>query len=100
MAATQVAKPDGATRLIGTIEEMERSALESVRTFVDTVDGVFPDVGDDHARRRVIDGAFKMVEQIVGASNRLATNVVTATERALAELDRDGAVKATPAAKS
>lgn len=94
MAATQEMKPDGATRFIDNIQEMEQSALESVRAFVDTVDGVFPAAGEDGARRKVIDGAFTMVEQLVGASNRLAQNVVKATERALDQLDREAATTA------
>ena len=78
-------KPDGATRLIGTIEDAEQSTLEAVRKFLDTVDGVFPDVGEDGPRRKVIDSAFKMVEQLVGASNKLAQNIVKVTEDALGE---------------
>jgi hypothetical protein len=89
MAATRPARSDGATRLIDSIQEMEQSAVDSVRAFVDTVDGVFPDVGDDSPRRKVIDGAFTMVEQLLGASNRLAERVVGVTERALDELDHD-----------
>ena len=56
-----------------------------MRKFVDTVDGVFPDVGEDGPRRKVIDAAFKMVEQLVGASNQLAQNVVELTENAMGE---------------
>jgi hypothetical protein len=54
-----------------------------VRKFVDTVDGAFPDVGDDGPRQKIIDSAFRMVEQMVGASNQLAQNVVKVTGEAL-----------------
>jgi hypothetical protein len=73
----------GAARLIDSIEETERATLESVRKFVDTVDGAFPDVGDDGPRQKIIDSAFRMVEQMVGASNQLAQNVVKVTGEAL-----------------
>ncbi len=87
MAATQ-AKEDGATRLIDTIEDAEKTSLEAVRKFVDTVDGAFPDFGDDEPRRKIIDSAFRMTEQLVGASNRLAQNILDVTERELQEPDR------------
>lgn len=58
-----------------------------MRKFVDTVDSVFPDVTADGPRRTIIDSAFKMVEQLIGASNRLAQNIVTVTESALGDLD-------------
>src|SRR5690242_1432621 len=95
MAATQEMGSDGATRLIDSVQDMEQSAVEAVRKFVDTVDGVFPDVGDDHARRRVIEGAFTMVERLIGVSNRFAQDVVRTTERALDQLDRDGSTTTT-----
>lgn len=73
----------GAARLIDSIEETERATLESVRRFVDTVDGAFPDVGEDGPRQKIIDSAFRMVEQMVGASNQLAQNIVQVTGEAL-----------------
>lgn len=74
-----------ATRIIGSIEDAEHSALEAVRKFVDTVDGAFPDIGEDGPRRKIIDSAFKMVEQLLGATNELAANIVDVTERAMKE---------------
>jgi len=76
-----------ATRLIDSIEESERATLESVRRFVDTVDGAFPDLADDSPRQKIIDSAFKMVEQLVGTSNKLAQNIVKVTGEALGEQD-------------
>ena len=46
--------------------------LESVRKLIDTVDSVFPDVTEDGPRRTIIDSAFKMVEQLVGAVDPVA----------------------------
>lgn len=84
-----------ATRVIDSVDEAERSALEAVRKFVDTVNGVFPDVSSEAGpRQKVIDSAFKMTEQLVGASNLLAHGIVHAAEDALREADKTG-----PAAK-
>jgi hypothetical protein len=83
------AKEDGATRLIETIEHAEKTSLEAVRNFLDTVDGVFPHLGgEDGPRRKIIDSAFKMTEQLVGASTGIAKNVLEVTEKALRESDR------------
>lgn len=81
---------DGAIRLIDSVEEAEQSALEAVRKFLDTVDGVFPKVSEDAPRRKIIDSAFKMTEQLVGASNQLARRVVAVTENALDEHEKKG----------
>jgi hypothetical protein len=43
MTGTEQAKrDDGAIQLIDSVEDAEHSALEAVRKFLDTVDGVFP----------------------------------------------------------
>jgi len=93
MANTQQrAAVEGAHRVIESVREAEESALEAVRKFVDTVDGVFPNISEDGPRRKIIDSAFKMTEQVVGASAQLAQKVVKATGDALAQTDRpDGA---------
>ena len=83
------AKPDNASRVIESIQDLEQSTLEAVRKFVDTVDGQFPDLREDGPRRKIIDSAFKMVEQMVNASNKMAQNVVSVTENALAEFDKE-----------
>ena len=91
MADTQQkTRDDGALRIIDSVQEAENSALEAVRKFLDTVDGVFPDVNVEGPRRKIIDAAFKMTEQLVGASNELARRVVTLTENALEEYERTG----------
>ena len=82
---TEATTEDPAARLMTTIEETEQTALEAVRKFVDTVDGVFPDLVEDGPRRKIIDSAFSMVEQLVSASNQLARNIVDVTEKALKE---------------
>ena len=62
------------------LESGQRAAIEAVRKFVDTVDGVFPDTSEDGPRRKIIDSAFKMVEQLVGASNDFAKRIAKVTE--------------------
>jgi hypothetical protein len=60
------------------------SVLEAVRNFLDAVDGVFPDASADNGpRRRIVDSAFKMTGQLVGAANELAQRIVKVTENAL-----------------
>ncbi len=65
------------------MRDAEKSALESVQRFVDTVNGAFPDLGSDGPRRKIIDSAFKMTEQLVGTSNQLAEKIVKATRDGL-----------------
>ena len=83
------ARPDRASRVIESIQDLEQSALEAARKFVDTVDRQFPDVREDGPRRKIIDSAFKMAEQMVNASNKFAQNIVSVTENALGELDKN-----------
>ena len=88
MAGTQTKECD--TRLIDSIEDAEQLSLKSVRRFVESVDDTFPHLGgDDAPRRRIIDSAFKMTEELVGASNRLAQNVLELTEKTLSDSDRE-----------
>ena len=83
-----------ADRIIESFRDAGNTALESVRKFLDTVNGAFPDVGADHGpRQRIIDSAFKMTEQLVSASTELAKN---AAKRAPAKK----AAKGAPAKKS
>jgi hypothetical protein len=81
-------RDDGANRIIESLQDAEQSALESVRRFVDTVDGAFPDLREGGTRKKVLDAAFKMTEQLVTASNRLAQRIVTVTENALDEFEK------------
>ena len=76
------------TRLFDRIENLEQVSLEAVRKFLDTVDGVFPDLSKDGPRRKIIDSAFKMTEQLVSTSTRLAQNILEVTEKALTESDQ------------
>jgi len=73
-------------RIIESFRDTGNAALESVRKFLDTVNGAFPDVGEDNGpRQRIIDSAFKMTEQLVGTSTHLAERIVKASQDALRE---------------
>jgi hypothetical protein len=77
--ATKRARPreDGADRVIDSLAEAERSALDAVRRFLDAVNKSFPDVGPDGGQRqRIIDSAFRMTEELVGTSNEFAHRLV------------------------
>jgi len=78
MATTRARKrDDGADRIIDSVAEAERSALDAVRRFLDTVNNAFPDVGPDGgARQRIIDSAFRMTDELVGTSNQFAHRLV------------------------
>lgn len=74
----------GLERIIESGAQAEESALEAVRRFVETVNGIFPDAGEDGARRKVIDSAFKMTEQLVGTWTQAAEKIAKAAGDALA----------------
>jgi hypothetical protein len=76
---------ESASKIIESAREAEESALEAVRKFLDTVDSVFPDVGQDRPRRKVIDSAFEMTEQLVGSWNQVTEKVLKAISDALAQ---------------
>jgi len=65
--------------LIGeSIRDAEDQALEAVRGFVHTVNGVLPDVRDDRVRREIIDSAVNMTQVLVGTSTELAAKIMSA----------------------
>ena len=76
---------DMVERIIEAGREGEERALEAVRKFLDTVDGVFPAGSDDGPRRKIIDSAFKMTEQVIGAGTQVAEKVVRVAGDALAQ---------------
>ena len=76
---------DAAIRIIDSVQDAEQSALEAVQKFLDEVNGVFPDLSEDGPRRKIIDSAFNMTQQLVGASNQLAQRIVKVTEKALGD---------------
>ena len=86
MTSTETGTAD---RFIESFHDAGNTALESVRKFLDTVNGVFPDVSADNGpRQKIIDSAFKMTEQLVGASTQLAQKIVKASQDSLGEADK------------
>jgi len=79
------AKQEDTSRLIGTIEDLGTVSLEAVRKFLDTVDSAFPDLSEDGPRRKIIDSAFAMTEQLVGTGTRLAKNILDVTQKTMSE---------------
>ena len=76
---TRSDRKEGADRVIASVARAEETAIKAVREFVETVNRTFADGGKDSGRRQqIIDSAFKMTEQLVGASNELAHRVVKA----------------------
>jgi hypothetical protein len=89
--ADEVARDESVVRIIDSVHDAEQSALEAVRKFVDTVNGVFPDVSAEGGpRQKIIDSAFKMTEQLAGASSQLAQRFVQVTGSALREAEGNG----------
>ncbi len=71
-------------RVIESLKTGETSALEAVHKFVDTVNSAFPDLGaDDGLRKKIIDSAFKMTEQLIGTANDVARQVMKASQDAV-----------------
>jgi len=84
--ATTETETHAADRFIESFDEAGKLALESVRKFLDAVNGVFPDVSADGGpRKKIIDSAFKMTEQLVGTSTQLAERLVKTSQEALGE---------------
>ena len=75
-----------ASDLIESVEGLEQSTLDAVRGFLDTLRAMFPDIRDDGPREKVVDSAITMVEQVVGASNQFARDVVATTRQAYEDL--------------
>jgi len=91
MSTTTEIRSSSADRLIESFHDAGNTALESVRKFLDTVNGVFPDVSADGGRRqKIIDAAFKMTEQLVGNSTQLAEKIVKVSQDAVAEPGKEG----------
>ncbi|HXX90733.1 MAG TPA: hypothetical protein VEI83_10990 [Acidimicrobiales bacterium] len=88
MAVTQ-GKEGGTARLMDSIEEAGTASLEALRRFADTVDSVFPHLGaDEGPRRKIIDSAFKMTEQLVSTSTQLAQKILEVTETEIGGSDK------------
>ena len=72
---TPTEKSGPVERMIESGREAEEVALEALRKFLDTVESVFPDVGQEGPRRKIIDAAIKMTEQLVDTWTQLAEKI-------------------------
>ena len=88
-------QPDIALHVIEALEGLEQASLEAIRQFIDTVDGMLPDVHDDGRRRKILDSAIEMVEQLVGTSSQIARNVVAATKQVMRDFETNAALHKT-----
>ena len=89
--STTEPRSNSADRLVESFQDAGNAALESVRKFLDTVNGVFPDVSAENGpRQKIIDSAFKMTEQLVGNSTQLAGKIVNVAQDVVAETDKEG----------
>jgi hypothetical protein len=77
-----------ADRVIQTIKKGETSSLDAVHEFINVVHGAIPDVGGSEGRKAVIDSAFKMTEQLVGAWSDVARQLAKESQDALNEAKR------------
>jgi hypothetical protein len=93
MTNTERGPTETANRIIESVRDSTEPALEAVRKFVDTVDGYFPHVSQDGPRRKIIDAAFKMTEQLVRAGTQAAEKIVSATGESLGQRKRATATK-------
>ncbi len=88
---TTDAHPGTTDQIFESVQQAETTALESVRKFLDTVNALFPDVtADAGPRKRIIDSAFKMTEQLVGTSTDLAQQIVRTSRNAFTEVGKRG----------
>jgi len=87
-----------ADQIIESLRDAEQFAFEAVRKFVEAIDSIFPDVSQDGPRRKVVDAAFKMTEQLVSAWTQAAEKMLRAASDALAQSRATMALK--PARKA
>ncbi len=75
---------DLSENVLKSVEAAERSAIEAVRKFVDTVDEVLPAIGEHPSRREnVIDAALDMADKLVTTQYDFLRGVVRNADRSL-----------------
>ena len=82
------APPEVADRVIQTIKKGETSSLEAVHGFISTVNEMVPDVGGTEGRKKVIESAFKMTEQLVGAWSDVARQLAKVGQDTMSEVGK------------
>ena len=70
--------------VLESVKAGQRSAIEAVRKFVDTVDEVIPAIGDRPSRRQtVIDAALEMADRLVVTQYDFLRTVIHDADRSL-----------------
>ena len=72
------------------VEKGQRTAIEAVRKFVDTVDEKLPSLGDEHpsTRQEIIDAALEMADRLVHTQYGFLREVVDSAGKALGASDQ------------
>jgi hypothetical protein len=72
-------------QVLESVEKGQRTAIEAVRKFVDTVDEKLPALGDEHpsTRQEVINAALDMADSLVHTQYDFLRNVVDSAGEAL-----------------
>jgi hypothetical protein len=64
-------------RVLAEVEVRQRAAIAAVRTFIDHLDDVVPNLADDpSARKKVVEAIGDYYEQLATAANEFVTKVV------------------------
>ena len=75
--------------VLKSLESGQRSAIEAVHKFVDTVDKNLPALGSEHPSRRqdIIDAALEMADRLVQTQYEFLRKVVDSAGKALTRAD-------------
>ena len=69
--------------VLESIQAGQRTAMDGVRKFVDTLDEVTPNIVDESARKKVLDAALDMVDQLVRTQLEFLRKVIGSAGEAL-----------------
>jgi hypothetical protein len=69
--------------MLNSIQAGQQTATDAVRKFVATLDEVMPNLVDESARKKVIDAALDMIDQLVTAQLELARKAIGSVGEAL-----------------
>ena len=69
--------------VLKSVENAQKAAIEAVRKFVDTLDGMAPAIGDPAGREEIIDAALDMADKLVTTQYEFLRGVVHNADRSL-----------------
>ena len=69
--------------VLDSIQAGQRTVMDAVRKFVDTLDEVTPNIVDESARKKVLDAALDMVDQLVTTQLEFLRKVIGSAGEAL-----------------